>query len=234
LELRYSDDDGATWSEAIDLEGRNPGLRPARGEFLAGPGNGIQLASGPHAGRLIFPVYVYGRESASMVIYSDDQGNRWQLGGVAGAGGGEIQVAETRGGGLLASMRNNNFPTAGVRTFSRSPDGGLTWEPVYTSSPEQPALPDPRNQGSLLRLRAGEGGGRTRFVLANAADSSSRIRMTLRVSYDEGRTWPLSELIWAGSSAYSALCQLPNGDVGLLFERENYTRNDFVRRHVSE
>jgi len=234
LEMRYSDDDGATWSDRLDIEALNPGLRPAGGEFLAGPGNGIQLEFGPHAGRLVFPVYIYGNPSSSLVIYSDDHGVTWQRGGVAGAGGGEIQVAETAGGGLLASMRDNNFATTGVRTFSRSTDGGLTWFAIYTSTTNQAALPDPACQGSILRLTTTNDSNRSRLVFANAADSSSRINMTLRVSFDEGATWPVTDVIYAGSSAYSALTRLASAEVGLLFETDNYTRIDFVRRSVPE
>lgn len=235
LEMRYSDDDGQTWSERMDIEAENPGLRPpGSGEFLAGPGNGIQLQAGPNAGRLIFPVYVYAASSYSLVIFSDDHGKTWRRGGTAGAGGGEIQVAETPHGGLLASMRDNNFPTTGVRTFSRSTDGGVTWGPVFTSSPGQPALPDPACQGCLLRLTTTNSGDRSRLLFANAAHPSSRVAMTLRLSYDEGQTWPVSNLVHAGSSAYSAVAPLKNGDVGLLFEAAEYSRIDFVRRSIAE
>lgn len=234
LEMRYSDDDGTNWSPALDLEALNPGLRPTGGEFLTGPGNGIQIAEGPSAGRLIFPVYGYGNPSSSMIIFSDDHGATWQLGGVAGAGGGEIQVAETAGGELLASMRDNNFPTTGVRTFSRSTDGGLTWSAPYTSTPEQPALPDPACQASILRLTTTNDSNASRIVFANAADGSTRIKMTLRISYDEGQTWPVNHLVHAAGSAYSALTKLATGDVGLLYEADGYQRIDFVRRSVSQ
>lgn len=49
LEMKYSDDDGATWSPRIDVEAQNPGLRTGTREFLASPGNGIQLTDGPNA-----------------------------------------------------------------------------------------------------------------------------------------------------------------------------------------
>lgn len=234
LEMRFSDDDGANWSGPHDIEAMNPGLRPQGREFLTGPGNGVQLRYGPHAGRLIFPVYVYDRFSSSLVIYSDDHGITWKRGGIAGAGGGEIQVAETAGGGLLASMRDNNFPTSGVRTFSRSTDGGITWGAPFTSAPGQPALPDPDCQGSILRISTTNDSNRSRLVFANPAHSSSRVAMTLRLSYDEGQTWTASNLVYSGSSAYSAVAPLANGDVGLLFEAANYKRIDFVRRSVAE
>ncbi|MBA4149111.1 MAG: exo-alpha-sialidase [Verrucomicrobia bacterium] len=234
LEMRYSDDDGTNWSPALDIEALNPGLRPSGGEFLTGPGNGIQIAEGPHAGRLIFPVYGYGNPSSSLILFSDDRGQTWQLGGVAGAGGGEIQVAETTGGPLLASMRDNNFPTTGVRTFSRSTDGGLTWSAPYTSTPEQPALPDPACQASILRLTTTNDSNANRIIFANAADGATRIKMTLRISYDDGQTWPVSSLAHAGGSAYSALTKLATGEVGLLYEADGYKRIDFVRRSVSQ
>jgi sialidase-1 len=234
LEMRYSDDHGATWSPRLDIEALNPNLRPAKTsapEFLTGPGNGVQLSAGPNAGRLIFPVYVYGNPYYSSVIYSDDHGARWQRGGSCGAGGGEIQVVETANGGLLASMRDNNFSWGGVRTFSRSADGGLTWGSLFTNT--VPVIPDPQCQGSILRISTTNDSNASRLGFANCNSSSSRIAMTLRLSYDEGQTWPVSNLVYSGVSGYSALTKLANGEVGLLNEVNNFARIDFVRRSVN-
>jgi len=54
------------------------------------------------------------------------------------------------------------------------------------------------------------------LILANAAHPASRTNLTLRLSYNQGRTWPVSDLVYAGSSAYSALTTLASGEVGLL------------------
>ena len=43
--------------------------------------------------------------------------------------------------------------------------------------------------------------------------------MTVRLSYDEGRTWPVAKLIHAGGSAYSCLIVLPDKTIGLLYEK---------------
>jgi sialidase-1 len=233
LELRYSDDHGATWSPRVDVEAQNPDLRPSRSvapEFLAGPGNGIQLTSGVNAGRLIFPVYVYGNPYYSTIIYSDDHGATWRRGGIAGNGGGEIQVVETPGGGLLASLRDNNFSWNGVRTFSRSADGGLTWSAPFTNT--VPVIPDPQCQGSILRLTTTNDSDASRLVFANCDSSSARVAMTLRMSYDDGATWPVSQLVYSGVSGYSALTKMANGEVGLLNEVNNFARIDFVARSV--
>jgi sialidase-1 len=229
LELRYSGDDGATWSEAIDLEARNPGIRPGYGEFLAGPGNGIQLREGPHAGRLILPVYIYGNPSSSMCLYSDDHGETWRRSESAGVGGGEVQMAETAGGELVASMRDNGFPTRGVRTFNRSADGGVTWGVPYHSSETQAALPDPECQGNIYRLRHSPAGAAGRLVQVNAASATRRENLTLRISDDGGVTWPIARTIYAGPAAYSAVAELANGDLGVLFEKDPYGNLDYVR-----
>jgi sialidase-1 len=233
LEMRYSDDDGTSWSSGIDIEALNPGLRPLTGQFQTGPGNGIQLSGGTNAGRLLFPVYIYQGSNYASVIYSGDHGQTWHLGGNAGTGGGEIQIAETPGGGLLASIRNNGLGT-GVRHFNRSPDAGITWGTPYSSTTNQPAIPDPTCQGSILRLTTSSDSNASRLIHANAANSSARVNMTIRISYDEGQTWPVSNQVYSGSSAYSALTKLATGEVGLLFEIDNYTHIDFVRRSVSQ
>jgi len=234
LEMRYTDDDGLHWSPGIDIESQNPELRPQGTDFMASPGNGIQLAKGPHAGRLIFATYVWAKPYFSTVIYSDDHGRTWQKGGNAGTSGGEIQVAETAEGHLLATIRNNTFSEKGVRFFNRSPDGGETWGTPYFETKDQPALPDPKCQASLIALSEPSSSSKSVLLLSNAADPSSRTNLTLRISHDEGRTWPISRLLYAGAAAYSSLTVLPSGEVGVLFEADKYNRIVFARLQLSE
>lgn len=234
LEMKYSDDDGVTWSPRIDVEAANPGIRPSGGEFIAGPGNGIQITEGPHAGRLIFPVYHYKTPALSMVIYSDDHGATWTRGAAAGTGGGESQVAETPGGGLIISMRDNNFSWSGVRTFARSTDAGETWGVPYTDTVIPPTMADPACQGNIYRLTTTNDSNASRLIHANAASASGRVNMTLRVSYDEGQTWPVSNQVYAAGSAYSSVTKLANGDIGLLFEKDPYGNLDYARRSIFE
>jgi len=232
LEMRYSDDDGVTWSAGIDIEAQNPGLRPSGTDFMASPGCGIQLAGGPHAGRLIFPVYVWAGPYYSTLIYSDDHGKTWRRGGNAGTGGGEIQVAETLDGHLLATIRNNAFSEQGVRFFNTSPDGGETWGSPYYQSTNQQPLPDPKCQASILRLLPANSTNASKLLLANAAHPTVRTNLTLRLSYDEGSTWPVSNLVYTGSSAYSALTSVASGEVGMLVEMDRYKRICFARQSV--
>lgn len=233
LELRYSDDDGATWSPAVDVEAQNPGVRPGYGEFVAGPGNGIQMMKGPRAGRLIFPVYIISSPESSMCIYSDNHGATWQR-GAAITGGGEMQVAETPDGGLIASMRDGGFSWSGVRTFSRSTDAGETWGAAYIDTVNPPTIPDPACQGNIYRLTTTNDSNASRLIHVNAANSSSRVNMTLRISYDEGATWAMSNQVYAGGSAYSSVTKLATAEVGLLFEKDPYGSLDYIRRSVSQ
>ena len=228
LELRYSDDDGLSWSRGIDIESENPGLRPDGVDLMAGPGNGIQILEGPHAGRLIFGAYVHGEPWYSTVIYSDDHGRSWRPGGNAGTNGGEIQVAETTAGRLLATLRNNTFSNTGVRFFSTSTNAGETWSEPYFKLPDGRSLPDPKCQASLVQ--GNPRGGTNVLYLSNAAHPTLRTNLTLRLSYDEGRTWPVSNLVYNGSSAYSSLTLLPSGRLGILLEMDGYKRICFTVR----
>jgi sialidase-1 len=42
--------------------------------------------------------------------------------------------------------------------------------------------------------------------------------MTVRVSLDEGKTWPIKRVLWPGPAAYSCLAMLPDGALACLFE----------------
>ncbi len=59
---------------------------------------------------------------------------------------------------------------------------------------------------------------RNRLLFANPA-SARRERLTVRLSYDEGATWPVSRVLHDGPAAYSSLVMLRDLSVGLLFER---------------
>lgn len=249
LEMRYSDDDGLTWSARKDIEAENPNLRPketeqftfngnsytyGKGEYIVGPGSGIQIERGAHAGRLVFPVYWYRTNNSSSFIYSDDHGATWQRGGTCGTGVGEIQITELVNGDLLASMRPSGAG-AGYRWFSKSSDGGVTWSAMFRFDATAAfPVPDPACQGNIFRLTTTAESDRNRLVHANCASTGSRVAMTIRTSYDEGLTWPVSRLVYGSSSAYSSLTKLSNSDVGLLYEKDNYTAIDFVRVSVPQ
>ncbi|HTX34465.1 MAG TPA: sialidase family protein [Bryobacteraceae bacterium] len=198
LWLMRSGDEGASWSAPVELT-RSVGHKEL------GPGIGIQLRTG----RLVVPVY-------DGVIYSDDHGNSWQAGGVTPkpAAPNETQVVELADGNLMLNLRG-----APQRTVLESRDGGVTWgEPR-----RDPALTDPAQwggcQASLIRYSlAREGRGRNRLLFANPADLQRRFDLTVRLSYDEGKTWPVAKLIRKGPGSYSSMTEFPDGTIGIVFE----------------
>ena len=196
--------------------------------YATGPGCGIQLKTG----RMVIPcdhslVGVKGN-SRSHVIYSDDHGATWKIGGIVDRRVNECQVAERADGSLILNMRN--CPRGANDTYQRavalSYDGGLTW----ASFRFDPALPEPMCQASLVRHGGAAGTGNL-LVFANPA-GAKREKLTVRLSNDGGDTWAASKELWPGPAAYSALTVFPDGSIGCLYERGEknpYARIAFAR-----
>ena len=56
--------------------------------------------------------------------------------------------------------------------------------------------------------------------------------MTIRVSYDECRTWPLSKVLYEGPAAYSDLAVLPDRTVLCLYEANQYAKIVLARFNI--
>jgi len=110
-----------------------------------------------------------------------------------------------------------------------SRDGGHAW----SASADDPTLIEPVCQASLIRHSWPQGKRPGRLLFSNPASSKSRHRLTVRVSYDDGKSWPVGRMLVEGSSAYSSLVALPDGTVGCLLERDNYRRITFARFNLA-
>jgi sialidase-1 len=224
-----SSDDGRTWSKPREIT--NDVKKSDWTWYATGPGNGIQLTRGPHKGRLVIPCdhrvggnpldkEGWDQAGRSHVIYSDDHGKTWMLGGATDFGMNECAAVELEGGTLMLNSRS--YRGKACRGVSLSKDGGVTWEPTY----DDPALVESVCQASLIRYgwpgdaRYSQG----LLVFSNPAVPRGRNHMTVRLSEDDGKTWPHSRLVCEGSSAYSSLAVLPSGEIGLLYERDDYKR----------
>jgi sialidase-1 len=73
-----------------------------------------------------------------------------------------------------------------------------------------------------------DGSDRNRLLFCNARNKKGRTHLTVRISYDEGLSWSGGKILYAGSAAYSTMTILDNGDIGLVFEKDNYRENPFV------
>ena len=219
--LLKSTDDGATWSKPVDI-GKSFG-----GGFGAGPGMGIQLRyNKDHKDRLVIP----GRGNydeqkiGSFVIYSDDHGKTWRKGHcVPGTAGGECQAIELADGSLAMNIRNGR---KGCRAVAISKDGGMTWADAY----DEPQLPESGCQASILRFTDPFKDDRNRILFSNPnTTKDERIKMTVRLSYDDGKIWPVSKLLHPGPSAYSNLAIVRDGTILCFYEGGQKHRREWIR-----
>jgi sialidase-1 len=217
-----SSDNGVTWNKPVDI---TPTVKePGWGWYATGPGVGIQLVSG----RLLIPCdhsIIPSAKLYSHVIYSDDHGRSWRLGGVLPENTDECQVVELADETLLLNMRS--FHGNNRRAIARSKDEGITWGEISFDE----RLIEPVCQASILRLSLADqetAGSRNRILFANPADKK-RQNLTIRVSEDEGATWPIARQLCAGSSAYCCLAVLPEEHIGCLYERDDYKKITLAR-----
>jgi sialidase-1 len=207
-----STDDGRTWSTPREIT--SDVKLPSWTWYATGPCNGIQMQARRYRNRLIIPcdhIEAGTKKYFSHTIFSDDGGNTWKLGGSTPADQvNECTVAELPKGKLLLNMRNYNANR--IRQTSVSTDGGQSWGPLKGDT----TLIEPICQASLIRCE--NKGGKPILAFSNPASTTSRTRMTVKLSYDLGKTWPKSLLLYDGPSAYSNLVKLPDGRLACLYE----------------
>jgi sialidase-1 len=229
-----TDDDGLTFSKPVEITATFDKFRPEYDwKVLAtGPGHGIQLKTG----RLVVPVWISTgtgghahRPSVTSVIYSDDLGRTWSRGEIAGPNEGEwnipnetcaVQLADGR---VLLNMRPESKANRRLLTTSR--DGATAW-----SRPQfHDQLLEPICMASMVRLS--EAPAKNRLLFSNphnlsradgkevAGKSRDRKNVSVKLSYDESATWPVSKTIEPGFSGYSDLAVAADGTILLFYER---------------
>jgi sialidase-1 len=205
------------------------------------PGHAIQLlgsANNPGIrGRLFFAAsYTRGSDSIfdalNYAFWSDDLGQTWQIGnsvparqdGSSAKGLNETMAVELENGDVLHNCRNyQNGKVVGRRAVaigSFDEAGNIHFQPAYND----PTLVDSGVQASLIRYTRSDEwqtGGISRLLFANPDHPRARVNMTVRLSYDEGQTWPVSKVVDPGPAAYSDLVIQEDMGIGLLYEQGN-------------
>ncbi|MFI1726764.1 exo-alpha-sialidase [Streptomyces sp. NPDC020489] len=235
--LRYSDDDGLTWSTPRDLRAQ---LRPAHWNswYATGPAHGVQLTRGPHAGRLVFGVNTETWDGSRVtaahaaLAVSDDGGEHWRVGatdswlvpadGTVRQRPSELTLTERPDGSLLVSGREQNGIDPGHRTQAVSLDAGDSFTAPFTGLPD---LYAPQVQCATLAF--GE-----RLLLSCPGDPDRRRTMMVRSSFDGGRTWDSVDrgrVVTTDWSGYSDLVPVDDATVGLLYEGGAVDARDEIR-----
>jgi len=231
-----SNDDGVTWSKPVEITQTFEDFHKSYAwKVLAtGPDHGIQIANG----RLVVPVWLSTgtggnahRPSVTATIYSDDQGKTWHAGEIAVAGTEEIinpnetVVVELADGSVMLNSRSESKKHRRLVTVSK--DGATGW-----STPKfDEALLEPICMGSIVRYSTVKGGGKNRILFCNPDNISredgkeapgknrDRKNVTVKLSYDEGKTWAVSKPIDPGPSGYSDIAVAKDGTILCFYGR---------------
>lgn len=213
LMMTYSDDDGKTWSQPINV---TPQVKAEEWNLmLQGPGRGITMQDGTlvfafqhHSGKRKMPW--------AGIIYSKDGGQNWHFNSWARENTTEAQVVELPSGELMLNMRDNR---GGSRAVSVTSDLGKTWQEHPSS---RSALREPVCMASLIAVRAEDNAlGRNILLFSNPDDEKHRRNMTIKLSLDDGVTWSAEHQVLLDADdgwGYSCLTMIDSRTVGILYE----------------
>ncbi|MGI9138013.1 MAG: sialidase family protein [Sediminibacterium sp.] len=237
-------DNGVTWSQPqnITTQTHRPNYPQVSAtynfkedwrSYANTPGHGLQVLHGLYKGR----IFIAANHSSGSPLpnfmdynahayYSDDHGASFKLSETVNvAGSNESTAAEISDNRIILNARNQSGNIK-ERLVVIGNDGGATWDTSYFDQ----ALPDPVCEGSLLNI----GIKNKKFILAfsNAADQKNRNNLMLRISYDQGKTCKKNftkdhttdpELI-GNNAAYSDLVLVNKKNIGILYEKNNYSK----------
>ena len=203
-----SSDNGENWSEPIEITNNIIKKGWEKDFMFITSGRGIQTKDGTLLHCLV------NLNKGTHVFGSKDHGKSWFLIDTPLSPGDESKIVELSNGNWLVNSRVNSNDS---RYSHISKDNGQTWATYKNKD-----LQDPGCNASLVKYDE-------LLLFTNAFDSKYRKNLSLSISKDQGRTWAKNQTIYKGESAYSSMTKLKNGDIGVFFEKDNYTKNVFVR-----
>lgn len=188
--------------------------------FCSRPGHGITLKDGT----LVFPTQGRDKEglSFSNITWSKDKGKTWKTSNPAFHNTTECMAVELSDGSIMLNMRDNrnrgNKEENG-RRICVTTDLGETWTEHSTS---RKALIEPTCMASIHKhIYRQNGREESMLLFVNPESYSERNHITLKVSYDDGKTWPDEKKILLdeyNSRGYSCITSVDENTIGILYE----------------
>lgn len=214
----YSDDDGLTWSNEVDM---TPYIPNAESWVVTaiGPGKAIQLQSGDHKDRIILPCWhgdlnypISQAGLKSFVMYSDDGGVTYTIGGESQvSGSNECQVAELANGDFMLLTRDgSNFKNSEI-----SKDGGLTFD----GKRQITEITTTKVQSGFLQAKNHIDLSTPKLIVSTPSIYGQRLDLGLYISYDE-KKFSFLKKISIGSASYSDMAQIDESNLLVVYSGE--------------
>ena len=220
--LKYivSHDNGMTWDAPVDITdmiygaGCDDETRKTWHSMFFSSGAALQTSKGTLM--VVAPVRTTSNTTHSLfqaqIIRSDDHGKTWTCNGIyALTDADESKIVELSDGTLLVKSRNQN---KGNIYYATSTDDGKTWSERKTFD-----IKDSACNGDVIRLTTAKNEDKDRLLLS-LPFASGRSNVSVFLSTDEAQTWPVRKTICPGGSAYSTMCVLDDGTIGIYFEED--------------
>ena len=257
----FSKDDGKSFEKPVEITKTVEGYKNFYNWIVMapGPGHGIKTSSG----RLVVPFWLsdgsskeFGpdkrghRPSIVVSVYSDDDGKTWNRGDVVAENSDEIivpnetSVIELADGRIMFNIRNESTNFRRLVSFSK--DGATGWTPPEYAD----AFFEPICFASMVRYSKKPSNKKNRILFCNpdsrkthvsakvghtklSARARIRSNLTIRMSYDEGISWPVKKEIDSGISGYSDLAVTPDGMIHCFYEGGTLTGSHYKNAWMS-
>jgi sialidase-1 len=217
--IATSTDDGKTWSDPANL------TRMCKKQewwlWAPAPGHGITLDDGT----LVLPTQGRDKngETFSNITYSKNGGETWLTSNPAYSNTTENMVAQLSDGSIMLNARynpnRNNLSDTNGRVVVTTTDLGESWKEHPSS---RSALIESTCMASIHKHKYLKNGQEKNILLfSNPNTKKGRHHMTLKVSFDDGKTWP--ETYWklldeGNSRGYSCITSIDENTIGILYE----------------